>query len=156
MGRSIETVLPDSEGRYLNAEGMREVSGRALIILGARHEPAAKYGPRWVIKAALMDSGEVVLIPFAENQTRTNMFSALREGLDESGADAFDPVVLYQAEGKVNDFWTLRSATPEELAEAATAEPVGPVDDDAAAGGSGDATADRDEEPEKPKGGKGK
>lgn len=120
----FESVLPTG-ARYVDGDERDEYVDRAAKITAVHHEPKAKFGPRWVIDAAMLDSGEIVAFTFAANPTRDTMFSNLAAGLDADGADAWEPVCLYMAEREGgHPYWTFRSATADEIAEAEAAEPI--------------------------------
>ena len=119
MSRTIESVKPVTEGTYIDGADREGYIDRPMKLLGVQHERQARYGPRWVINAAMIDSGEVVLIALADNPTRTAMFAQVRDDIAADGADAYDPVCLIrQSREGGNAFWTLRSATDEEIAQA--------------------------------------
>lgn len=120
MARSIESIQPTG-ARYVDGDERAEYVNRPLIIQAVHPEPKAKYGPRHVIDAAVIDTGEIIGLAFGDNPTRVTMWATLIEGLAAEGTDAFAPVCLYlsdpAAEGG-NNFWAFRSATDEEIAEA--------------------------------------
>lgn len=122
MGKTIEDALPTG-GRYIDGDERAEYVDRPLKLLSVKHETKATFGPRFVIDAAVMDTGERVAIALAENPTRVTMFTEIGADLAREGADAYEPVCLYLAKGataSANDYWTFRSATDDEI-EAATA-----------------------------------
>lgn len=150
MPRKFEAVLPTG-ARYVDGDDRAELADRPLKLQRARFEPKARYGPRWVIEALLLDSGEIIALGFADNPTRQGMFGQVAADLDADGADAYEPVVLYQSQTGQNPFWTFRSATDAEVAEAEAGQtgsddeiPAGPPE-----------PLDGEIEPEPPKG-KGK
>lgn len=126
MTRSIESVKPVQGGTYIDGADRDAYVDRPMKLIGVQHERAAKFGPRWVLEAAMLDSGEKVLISLASNVTRDTMFGQVRDDLEADGADAYEPVCLYrQSREGGNPFWTLRSATADEIAAADEAEPIG-------------------------------
>jgi hypothetical protein len=123
MSRSIESVKPVQGGTYIDGADREGYVDRPMRLLGVQHEAQARFGPRWVVEAAMLDSGEKVLIALAGNQTRDTMFGQVREALDADGADAFEPMCLYlQDRPGGNAFWSLRSATDDEVEAAALAD----------------------------------
>lgn len=120
MPRTIESVRPENVGRYIDGDERDQYVDRPLKLIGVQHEPSARFGPRYLISAAVIDSGEKVAISLAENPTRRSMFDQVRADLEADGADAYEPVCLYrQSPDKGgNAFWTFRSATPDEIAKA--------------------------------------
>ena len=133
MGKSFESTLPSADGgRYIDGDEREEYVDRAMKLLDARFEPKATFGPRWVIQAAMMDSGERVAIALAQDKkgVRDSIFAQVQADIETQGSDAFEPVCLYMAkpEGNANGYWTFRSATAEEIAQALAAEPVGSDD----------------------------
>jgi hypothetical protein len=131
VARAIESVKPVTEGTYIDGADREAYIDRPMKLLGVQHEREARFGPRWVLQAAMLDSGEVVLIALAGNATRDVMFGQVRDDLAADGADAYEPVCLYrQSREGGNAFWTLRSATEAELIAADDAELVSAVEDD--------------------------
>lgn len=134
MTRQIEAVKPVQGGNYIDGADRDGYVDRPMKIIGIQRQTQSKFGPRWVIEAAMLDSGEKVLIALAANATRDTMFGQVRDDLDADGADAYEPVCLYrQARESGNPFWSLRTATDAELeaaaeAEAIEAEPTGSDD----------------------------
>jgi hypothetical protein len=123
MPRAIESVRPDNSGRYIDGDERDGYADRAMKLLSVNHERQARYGPRWVVQAVMIDSGEKVAISLADNATRSTMFGQVREDLEADGSDAYEPVCLYrQSREGGNAFWTFRSATPDEIATAETSE----------------------------------
>lgn len=118
MPRSIDSVKPTG-ARFVDGDERLDLIDRPLRIVQVTHEPQARYGPRWVVTVAVLDTGEMVGIGLATNSTRDTFMAALREGLDADGADAWAPVVLYKdtSRGR-NPYWTFRTATAEEIAQA--------------------------------------
>jgi hypothetical protein len=130
MSRSIESVKPVQGGTYIDGADREGYVDRPMRLLGVQHEAQARFGPRWVVEAAMLDSGEKVLIALAGNQTRDTMFGQVREALDADGADAFEPMCLYlQDRPGGNSFWSLRSATDAEVEAAALADLTDPADE---------------------------
>jgi len=124
-GRTIESVKPVQGGTYIDGPERDAYIDRPMKLIGVQHERQARFGPRWVLQAAMLDSGEKVLIALAGNATRDTMFGQVRDDLEADGADAYEPVVLYrQAREGGNPFWTLRSASDDEIAAAEAAEPL--------------------------------
>lgn len=122
MGKRVEEALPTG-GRYIDGDERAEYVDRPLKLLSVKHEPTAQFGPRFVIDAAVMDTGERVAIALSENPTRVTMFTEIGADLARDGADAYEPVCLVLAKGSAggNDYWTFRSATEAEITEAASA-----------------------------------
>lgn len=118
--RSIESIQPTG-ARYVDGDERAEYVDRPLVILAVHPEAKAKFGPRHVIDAAVIDTGEIIGLAFTDNPTRVTMWTTLIEGLAAEGKDAFAPVCLYlsdpASEGG-NKFWAFRSATEAEIAEA--------------------------------------
>jgi hypothetical protein len=139
MSRTIESVKPVQGGTYIDGADREGYVDRPMKLIGVQREGAARYGPRWVIEAAMLDSGEKVLIALAANQTRDTMFGQVRDDLAADGADAYEPVCLYrQSREGGNPFWTLRSATDEEIEAAALSDLIDPADVDDEPTGSDD------------------
>ena len=133
MARSIESAQPSLGSHFLDGDEREPYIDRPLRLVGVRHEPRARFGPRWVVDAVVLDTGELVSIALADNATRTTMFGTIRDDLSADGADAYAPVVLYRAsrEGG-NSFWTFRSATDADYARFAEPEPTVEPDETAA------------------------
>lgn len=125
MPRTIEAVQPVQGGTYIDGDERDAYVDRPMKLLGVQREGSARYGPRWVVEAVMLDSGEKVLIALAANATRDTMFGQVRDDLAADGADAYAPVCLYRKsrEGG-NAFWTFRTATSNELEAAAEAEAI--------------------------------
>jgi hypothetical protein len=131
MSRSIESVKPVQGGTYIDGADREGYVDRPMKLIGVQRESAARFGPRWVIEAAMLDSGEKVLIALAANATRDTMFTQVRDDLAADGADAYDPVCLYRQDREGgNAFWTLRSATDDEIEAAALSDLESPEDDE--------------------------
>ena len=135
MPRAIESVKPDDGGRYIDGDERDGYVDRPMKLQGVNFESKARFGPRWLVKAVMLDTAELVKISLADNPTRTTMFQQVREDIEADGADAYEPVVLYREapKGGGNSFWTFRTATSDELeaaaeAEAIEAEPTGSDD----------------------------
>lgn len=133
MGKAIESQRPDISGRYIDGDERDAYVDRPMKLTGVNFEPRGKFGPRWIVGAAMLDSGELVAISLADNPTRQTWFSAVREDLQNDGADAYDPIVLFRQApaGGGNSFWTFRTATTEEVETAEASEVLG---DDAGEG----------------------
>jgi hypothetical protein len=127
--RKFESVTPENQGTYIDGADREAYTERPMKLVGIRYEPTARFGPRHVITAAMLDSGELVAIALAANPTRLAMFARVQSDLDADGAEAYEPVCLIHASRSGgNAFWTFRTATDDELA-AALATPE-PADDD--------------------------
>lgn len=151
-GRSFEDLLPTG-ARYVDGDERKEYTDRPLKFTAVHHEPKAQFGPRWVTDCAMLDTGELIALSFAANATRDTMFSNLAAGLEADGSDAWAPACLYMAErAGGHPFWTFRSATPEEIAQAAEELAARPDEDEGDGAGDGDAKP----EPEPAPKGKGK
>ncbi len=147
MTRSIESVKPVQGGTYIDGPDRDAYVDRPMKLIGVQRQAQAKFGPRWLLEAAMLDSGEKVLISLSANATRDTMFAQVRDELDADGADAYEPVCIYRQDRPGgNAFWTLRSATADEIEAAENAEPV--TDDEPT--GSDD-PGERDEAPAKGK-----
>lgn len=116
----IEDLAP-SMGRFMDAEGKAELEGQALRIADVRVDNANKYGPRWLVVAGVMSTGELITIGLAKNGGRDALFGKIA-GLLAQG-ETVDPVCLYQHQPeKGHPFWTFRSASADELHAAEAAE----------------------------------
>ena len=145
MPRRFEDNAP-AAGRFVDGDERDDYTDRPMKLQTARFEPKATYGPRWVITAAMLDTGELVAIALADNATRTQRFSEVQADLAADGADAYEPVCLFR-QGRVdggNPFWTFRTATADEIAEAAETLAAGPADDDGDEGDEGAASVAAD------------
>lgn len=136
MPQKFESTQP-SAGRFVDGDERAEYTGRAMKLLDVQHQPSAKFGPRWVITAVMLDTGELIALAIADNATRTAMFGQVRAAIDADGADAYDPVCLLlqdRVDGG-HPYWTFVSATDEQIAEAAEIAETDAGDDDPEAGG---------------------
>ena len=119
----FEDLAPATLPRFVDGEGKNALAHEPLRILAIRHEPAARFGPRYVVEAAIISTGEMVSIGLADNSGRQAIFAKIDAHLIAGGE--IDPVVLdwiTPAEGKGNPFRAFRSATDEELAAAMLSE----------------------------------
>ena len=118
----VEDIAPKRAGRFLDAEDRAALSGVPLQLTTIDYEPGAMFGPRWLIGAAVVATGEEVLIGLGaqtgpegakvENVGRAFVLGKIAAAMDE-GTDV-DPVILYH-EPKYGSPWLLRSATEDEL-----------------------------------------
>ena len=115
MGR-IENYEPTS-APYVDGADREPYIGRACVIRGVQDDPKARYGPRWVVEVAMLDSGEAVAFGLAKNAWRDRVMGAIMSALDD-GED-IDPVVLFRDSahpGKNGQMpWSFRSATDAEV-----------------------------------------
>src|ERR1035437_9848944 len=58
----VEDIAPKRAGRFLDAEDRAALSGVPLQLTTIDYEPGAMFGPRWLIGAAVLATGEEVLI----------------------------------------------------------------------------------------------
>ncbi len=125
MTRSIESVKPVQGGTYIDGPDRDAYVDRPMKLIGVQRQAQTKFGPRWVLEAVMLDSGERVLISLSANATRDTMFAQVRDDLDADGADAYEPVCIYRQDRPGgNAFWTLRSATADEIEAAETASEI--------------------------------
>jgi hypothetical protein len=112
----LEDMAP-SGARYVDGDEREPYMGRAMIMHRVINEPNARYGPRWVVEAALLDSGEIIALGLAANPYRDAQLGAARAAL--IAGDEIDPVVLYRDTdhpGKNGTLpWAFRSATDAEI-----------------------------------------
>src|ERR1035437_4343125 len=130
----VEDIAPKRAGRFLDAEDRAALSGVPLQLTTIDYEPGAMFGPRWLIGAAVLATGEEVLIGLGaltgpqgakvENVGRAAVLTKIKAAM-EAGTDV-DPVILYR-EPKYGSPWLLRSATDDELEDPLAPEwPVDP------------------------------
>ncbi len=116
--------LAPGAGRYVNAADKAMLAELAvpLLLRGVVFQKRATFGPRWLVDAAAIATGELIAVDFADNPTRAAMFDTLASALD--GGETFDPVVLVRVtpDGGGNPFWTFEDATDEQLAANAAPE----------------------------------
>lgn len=132
-------ALVPTNGRYVNAADKAALAENAvaLQIVAASHEPRATFGPRWLIDAAILATGETVAIDFASANaagepivSRMLMFGELAARLAEG--ERFDPVILVRVSpvGGGNSYWTFRDATDAEIANSRDQHSGFVLDDD--------------------------
>jgi hypothetical protein len=123
---TVPTGLGDI-GRFVDGDERRELAGEPLRLVEVTHDPFGKFGPRWIVSAVVMGTGEKIAIGLAANPNRDRQLTAARDAL-AAGTDV-DPVVLETRKPVAggNAFWTFRSATDDELADV---PPVGADDGD--------------------------
>ena len=118
----VEDIAPKRAGRYLDAEDRAALAGVPLKLYTIDYEPKAMFGPRWLIGAAVVATGEGVLIGLGaetgpegakvENAGRAAVLTKIASAI-EAETD-IDPVILFH-EAKHGSPWLLRSATEAEL-----------------------------------------
>ena len=118
----VEDIAPKRAGRFLDAEDRAALSGVPLQLVTVDYEPNAMFGPRWLLGAAVVATGEEVLIGLGaetgpegakvENVGRAAVLTKIAAAI-EAGTD-IDPVILFH-EAKHGSPWLLRSATEDEL-----------------------------------------
>lgn len=112
----LEDMAP-SGARYVDGDERDPYMGRAMVLHRVINEPNARYGPRWVCEAAMLDSGEIIALGLAANPYRDAQLGAARAAL--IAGDDIDPVVLYRDAahpGKNGTLpWAFRSATDAEI-----------------------------------------
>ena len=118
----VEDIAPKRAGRFLDAGDRAALSGVPLQLTTIDYEPGAMFGPRWLIGAAVVATGEEVLIGLGaqtgeegakvENVGRAAVLGKIKAAI-EDGTEV-DPVILYH-EPKHGSPWLLRSATEDEL-----------------------------------------
>lgn len=126
--------LIPSAGRYLNGadkamlaadpdaekadERVEDMAGPvAMRLVRAVYQPRARFGPRFLIDARVLATGEMIAVDFAAAdkegtpiEARVQTFNELRDRLD--AGEAFDPVILARIapDGGGNPFWTFVDA----------------------------------------------
>jgi hypothetical protein len=137
----IEDIAPRRSGKYVDAEERALLIGCPLNLVAVDEEPNAQYGPRWLIEAAVVATGEIVLIPLGattkaivdgksqevDNAGRRAVLSKVAAAL--AAGDGVDPVILFRDGTGPSAPWVFRSATDDEIAEPAA--PDFPVEADA-------------------------
>ena len=108
---TIEALAP-SGAPFVDGADRDEYMGRPMLIHGVTHEPNARFGPRWVVEVALLDSGEAIALGLTSNPHRDRLMGTVRAALDE-GTD-IDPVILFRDEAHRGS-WSFRSATYAEI-----------------------------------------
>ena len=112
----VESYQPTS-APYVDGPDREPYIGRPCIIKGVQDDPKARYGPRWVVEVAMLDSGEVIALGLAKNAWRDRVMGGIAAALDD-GED-IDPVVLFRDAdhpGKNGQLpWSFRSATDAEI-----------------------------------------
>jgi len=108
---TIEALAP-SGAPFVDGAERDDYMGRAMLIHGVTHEPNARFGPRWVVEVALLDSGEAIALGLTSNPHRDRLMGTVRAALDE-GTD-IDPVILFRDEAHRGS-WSFRSATDAEI-----------------------------------------
>ena len=115
-GVNIESLAP-SGAAFVDGSDRDPYIGRPCIIKGVQDDPKARYGPRWVVEVAMLDSGEVIALGLAKNAWRDRVMGGIAAALDD-GED-IDPVVLFRDDahpGKNGQLpWSFRSATDAEI-----------------------------------------
>ncbi len=129
MARTFETAVPQlvglaDLGTFVNEAGKDELVNKAapLALRRVASDDLNRYGPRWIVSAVRLDTGELVAIGMPKNPTRDAQFAYLRDALADPEGDEFAPVVLIRVGRK--DAMTFRTATSAELA--AALPPAGP------------------------------
>ena len=107
----IESMAP-SGAPYVDGDEREGYMGRAMLITHVTHEPNARFGPRWVVEVAMLDSGEAIALGLASNAYRDRQLGAVASLLADGGD--VDPVVLYRDEAH-NNSWAFRSAEDAEI-----------------------------------------
>ncbi len=120
MSRTFETAVPQlvglaDLGTFLDSDGKDELINGAVPLVFRRVVPDQlnRYGPRWIVSATRLDTGEVVAVGMPQNPTRNAQFEALAAALAEDDAEPFDPVCLIRVGKK--DAMTFRTATSAEV-----------------------------------------
>ncbi len=119
---TIEGLAP-SGAPFVDGPDREPYMNRAMLIHGVTHEPNARFGPRWVVEVALLDSGEAIALGLASNAFRDRLLGSVREAV--SDGESIDPVILFRDEAH-NGSWSFRSATDAEVeaaGQAAAGEP---------------------------------
>ena len=112
----LEDMAP-SGARYVDGDEREPYMGRAMVIHRVISEPNARYGARWVVEAAMLDSGEIIALGLAANAYRDAQLGAARSAI--LAGEAIDPVILYRDAdhpGKNGTLpWAFRSAEDSEI-----------------------------------------
>jgi hypothetical protein len=112
----IESYEP-SGAPFIDGPDREPYIGRACVIQRVIDDPKARYGPRWVVEAAFLDSGEVVALGMGKNPWRDQVMGGL--ALVLSDGESIDPVVLFRDTDHMGANkqapWSFRSATDAEI-----------------------------------------
>lgn len=123
----IEDIAPRRTGRWLDKDGRAAIDGCPIQLVDVSEEVNGTYGPRWVIEAAVLATGEVVLIGLGgttkrgkeevDNAGRRHVLSAIATALEDH--ETVDPVVMFRDGDGPDAPWVFRSAEADELADPA-------------------------------------
>lgn len=129
MGKWSEAVpAPTSDlGRFVDAEDKDALEGEPLRLERITFDSRNQYGPRWIVSAYVLTTGEKVAIGLASNPNRDAIMDAGQAALARD--EALDPVMLYQQAptGGGNPFWAIRDATDAELSDAESRKGADPL-----------------------------
>lgn len=117
----IEDHAPTG-ARYVDGEERHGYIDRPMRLVAVTHEPNAKFGPRWVVTAAMLDTGEEIAIGLAANGYRDRQLGGVQRVLQDG--EGFDPVCLFIDPNVDGHPWAFRTAEADEIAAATTALPA--------------------------------
>lgn len=112
----VESYQP-SGAPYVDGSDRDPYIGRPMVIQRVIDDPEARFGPRWVVEVALLDSGEIIALGLSKNPWRNRLMAAL--ALAISDGEDIDPVVLFKDTEHMGANkqapWSFRSATDDEI-----------------------------------------
>lgn len=119
---TLASVVPSpaDRGTYVDGEERTRLAGVPLILRRIDYEPAARFGPRWVVSVAIVETGEIVAIGLKANPTRDTIMAAIKAHLLDDTAEPIGPVVLEKVPtaGGESEVWTFRDATADDVTPA--------------------------------------
>ena len=102
-------------GRFLTADERHGLATMPVRMLAIVDDPANRFGPRWVVSLAYLDTGEKVALGLKRNPVRDGQMEAGRKALADG--EVFDPMICEVVETKAgNETYSFRDATDAEIA----------------------------------------
>jgi hypothetical protein len=113
MGKWSETVGTGLKGmgRFLDKDQRHNLAVLPVRLLAVHDDPTNRFGARWVLTLAYLDTGEKVALGLKRNPVRDGIMNAARAKLADG--ETFDPIIITQDEK--NDAFVIADASDEQI-----------------------------------------
>ena len=103
-------------GRFLDKDERHGLADMPVRLLSIHDDPLNRFGARWVVSLAYLDTGEKICIGLKRNPTRDGMLEGARAALAKG--EVFEPILIKLAETKNgNETYAFSDAPDEMLAQ---------------------------------------
>ena len=100
-------------GRFLDKDERHGLADMPVRLLSIHDDPLNRFGARWVVSLAYLDTGEKICIGLKRNPTRDGMLEGARAALAKG--EVFEPILIKLAETKNGNETYAFSDAPDEM-----------------------------------------